>query len=108
MSSNFNLYSKYYNLLYADKDYKSESGYIQRLIKKYSPNGKTILDLGSGTGKHGLELKKNGYDVFGIERSEGMVAEATTMATPRALCLGQVLGQPRAEGRQGTQHQQQG
>ena len=78
MSSNFKLYSKYYNLLYADKDYQSESFYIKKLLQAYFPNGKSILEFGSGTGVHGLKLVSEGYDVFGLERSESMVAEATS------------------------------
>ena len=31
----FNLYSAYYDLLYADKNYKAEADYIESLIKKY-------------------------------------------------------------------------
>ncbi len=76
MTSNFKLYSKYYNLLYADKDYHAESAYVIRQLKIYFPLAKSILELGSGTGVHGIELKKNGFDIFGIERSETMVAEA--------------------------------
>ena len=62
-------YSTYYNLLYADKDYSAEAGYIDQLIKHYSPATTTILEYGSGTGGHGVLLKEKGYDILGIERS---------------------------------------
>jgi SAM-dependent methyltransferase len=65
-------YSTYYNLLYADKDYSAEAGYIDQLIKRYSPGTKTILEYGSGTGGHGVLLKEKGYDILGIERSAAM------------------------------------
>ena len=45
-------YSRYYNLLYSDKDYLGESRYIDGLIQKYSPGAKNVLDLGCGTGRH--------------------------------------------------------
>ena len=32
----FNLYSKYYDLLYSDKDYSSESDYVIQTLDKYS------------------------------------------------------------------------
>jgi SAM-dependent methyltransferase len=73
MSQNFQDYSKYYDLLYKDKDYKGEADYIDRLIKKYAGNAKTILELGSGTGKHACLLAEKGYHVHGIERSAEMV-----------------------------------
>jgi SAM-dependent methyltransferase len=65
-------YSTYYNLLYADKDYSAEAGYIDQLIRHYSPGAKTILEYGSGTGGHGVLLKEKGYDILGIERSAAM------------------------------------
>jgi len=82
MDNNFNLYSKYYDLLYHRKDYHAEANYISDCIKNYSPNAKTILEFGSGTGGHGLILKKMGYDIFGLERSEQMVEEATLRGFP--------------------------
>jgi SAM-dependent methyltransferase len=76
MSDNFDLYSKYYDLLYGDKEYNSEVEYIIKCIKKHAPNSNTILEFGSGTGKHGLLLEKQGYTVYGLEKSPSMVAVA--------------------------------
>lgn len=76
MENNFFLYSKYYNLLYQDKDYNLEATYISNCIKTFNPEAKTILEFGSGTGGHGLVLKNMGFDVYGLERSEMMVQEA--------------------------------
>jgi hypothetical protein len=64
MKQNFSEYSKYYNLLYKDKDYQSEFGYINRLLNEVLPNAINILELGSGTGIHGLLLNSAGYKVF--------------------------------------------
>jgi ubiquinone/menaquinone biosynthesis C-methylase UbiE len=38
--------------------------------------GKTILDVGCGTGKDGNYFKERGYQVIGIELSEGMINHA--------------------------------
>ncbi len=76
MDYNFNLYSKYYDLLYGNKDYNEEANYVSDCIQKYSAEAKTILEFGSGTGMHGLILQKLGYDIYGLERSEQMVMEA--------------------------------
>ena len=76
MNDNFNLYSKYYDLLYKNKDYNAEVNYITNCIKNYSPHAKTILEFGSGTGGHGLILQKMGYDIYGLEQSKQMVKEA--------------------------------
>ncbi len=74
----FGAYSKYYNLLYKDKDYAGEVRYIQGLIQKYTPDAGSILDLGCGTGWHDFEFAKLGYQVTGIDISEEMLAVANS------------------------------
>ncbi len=75
---NFEFYSQYYDLLYRDKDYRAESDYVISLLKKYSPDSHSLLELGCGTGKHAEYLCKNGYRVHGIERSADMLKIAAT------------------------------
>lgn len=72
----FDKYSKYYNLLYKDKDYATESEYISDLIKRFSLDTSAVLELGCGTGKHAHLLNQKGYDVFGIDLSETMLQQA--------------------------------
>ncbi len=72
----FGHYSTYYNLLYKDKDYSGEADYTHRLIQKYRPDAKTILDLGCGTGRHDIILSQKGYAVTGVDLSEEMLAVA--------------------------------
>lgn len=74
----FGAYSKYYDLLYKDKDYKSEADFVHGLIQKYAPDAKTILDLGCGTGKHDLLFAQKGYQVTGIDISAEMISIAKT------------------------------
>lgn len=74
----FNAYSRYYDLLYRDKDYVGEAAYIQSLLTRYGISKGDLLEFGSGTGKHGRLLTTLGYTVHGIERSAEMVAEAET------------------------------
>lgn len=76
MAETFGLYSKYYNLLYGDKDYSAEVAYVVKQLKTFAPSAKSILEFGSGTGVHGMLLQNEGYTVLGLERSESMVAEA--------------------------------
>jgi SAM-dependent methyltransferase len=72
----FQHYSAYYDLLYRDKDYKSEAEYVARAVKDAGAAAKNLLEFGSGTGRHGRLLAQQGFAVFGVERSETMVAAA--------------------------------
>ena len=72
----FDAYSDYYDLLYNDKNYSAEVGYIDSLIKQYSKETKTILELGSGTGLHACLLAKLGYTIHGVDRSDTMLNRA--------------------------------
>src|SRR5580698_7950322 len=55
----------YYDLFYADKDYGAEAKYLAGFLR-----GKTLLDVGCGSGKHGGEFIKLGFEVSGIEREK--------------------------------------
>lgn len=72
----FGNYSKYYNLLYTDKDYSGESDYVIKLLKKYANDAVNILDVGCGTGKHAALIAQRGYRVAGIDLSEEMISIA--------------------------------
>jgi SAM-dependent methyltransferase len=76
----FSEYARYYDLLYKDKDYAGEADYVHGLIQRFHPGARSILELGSGTGKHAALLADRGYVVHGVERSEEMLARARTLA----------------------------
>ena len=69
-------YAQFYDMLYKDKDYESESNYIISLIKKYNPEAKSILDLGCGTGRHAELFSNKGFIVLGVDQSKCMLNEA--------------------------------
>ena len=73
MSPIFNDYAKYYNLIYADKEYDKEVDYILSLIDKNSDSNTSLLDVGCGTGRHALEFYNKNYSVTGIDISEQMI-----------------------------------
>ncbi len=75
-NKNFDLYSRYYNLLYKDKNYEIEANYVYNKLKSYHPNLNEILELGTGTGIHATILQKKGLKVTGIELSENMALQA--------------------------------
>ena len=66
----FQDYAYYYNAFYCDKDYKSEARTVAKLIKRNTNTEiKYVLNIGCGTGKHDIELKKLGYEISGIDLS---------------------------------------
>lgn len=69
-------YSRYYDLLYRDKDYAGEARYVAKLITRHAPHAKTLLEIGCGTGAHAVELAELGFDVAGVDMSEGMLDAA--------------------------------
>lgn len=80
MISNFKLYSAYYDLLYQDKDYKSEAAYVHHHLRQLLPEAKELLELGSGTGNHARYLCEYNYNITGVERSEEMIELAKRKA----------------------------
>ncbi|WP_066355836.1 class I SAM-dependent DNA methyltransferase [Aliarcobacter skirrowii] len=81
MSQFGSLYSQYYDLLYSDKNYFAEVNYVDNLIKAHIKEGKTLLDLGCGTGKHAELFCEKGYMVHGVDLS----CEMLEIAQKRAL-----------------------
>lgn len=70
------LYSRYYDLLYHDKNYEQEVDYIVNLLGIDQQPNLEIMDLGCGTGKHAALLCKKGYAVHGVDLSADMLREA--------------------------------
>lgn len=76
----FDAYSRYYDLLYQDKDYGAEAAYVDALLQRHGITGRELLEFGCGTGRHGRLLAEHGYRVTGIERSAAMVAQAAAVS----------------------------
>lgn len=72
----FGSYSRYYDLLYRDKDYPSEARYVDGLIRERVPAPSSMLELGCGTGRYTRELARLGYAVHGVDLSAEMIDEA--------------------------------
>jgi len=72
----FGKYSKYYDLLYHDKDYLREVEFISKLLDANMPNGLSILELGCGTGRHAAILAENKWFIDGIDISIDMLKAA--------------------------------
>lgn len=69
----FQDYAYYYNAFYQEKDYATEAGQVDLLLKKYGCNINKIINYGCGTGRHDIELAKMGYQCAGIDMSPLMI-----------------------------------
>ena len=64
-----------YDLIYEFKDFPQTTARLRELMLEHSPDTKTILDVGCGTGRH-LELLGPTFTRVGIDLSEEMLAIA--------------------------------
>jgi len=68
------IYADIYDFIYEDKNYNEECNLIEKIMHEYGKKtGKKILDLGCGTGSHAVILAERGYDVTGVDISQGML-----------------------------------
>jgi SAM-dependent methyltransferase len=75
-------FARFYDLLYSDKNYELECDLIESAVRLYAlGKPSSILDAGCGSGGHAIELAKRGYKVWGIDRSEGLLARAQERAS---------------------------
>ena len=70
----FGEYAKYYDLLYADKDYAAETAFVREIIRRLAPGARTLLELGCGSARHALELVRSDFTVTGVDLSAQMIA----------------------------------
>lgn len=69
-------FSKFYDELMDNINYKEWGSYIVRLLKEYGVGSGIVLELGCGTGNICQYLSKKGYDVIGIDNSFEMLGVA--------------------------------
>jgi SAM-dependent methyltransferase len=74
-------YSGLYDEVYTEKDYAAECDLLEEIFRRDAcAPVRSIVDLGCGTGGHAIPLAARGYDVVGVDRSEGMLARARSKA----------------------------
>ena len=74
--SMYNEFSRYYDYLTGDVDYKKRTKYLLRLFEKFDRKPSLLLDLACGTGGFSVQFSKAGIDVIGVDISEGMLRDA--------------------------------
>lgn len=89
----FGNYSRYYDLIYRDKDYVKETQFVLDMLTPCIGQSASLLELGCGTGKHATLLAEKGYSIHGVDQSEEMLVRARDrlaelpMNTAQRLCF---------------------
>lgn len=70
----FEQYSKYYDLLYKQKNYLKEVSFVEKIFDKYKITEiRNLLTLGCGTASHEIVFAQKGYKITGIDISKTML-----------------------------------
>ena len=80
-------YLSYYYDQFVGADYPRISSYIDRKLKCANLSGNYGVDLGCGSGTLTFLLADLGYDMIGIDRSEGMLMQAMEKKAPDSTVL---------------------
>jgi SAM-dependent methyltransferase len=67
--------ARFYDRLYAFKDYDGASEQIHALVQARRPGARTLLDVGCGTGRH-LAALRGRYELEGLDLDGGLLAVA--------------------------------
>jgi SAM-dependent methyltransferase len=66
--------SKYYHLLYKDRNDSEAEFFISNLLKYLQPEANSrFLDLACGRGRHSVMLNKHGHKVIGVDLSKNSI-----------------------------------
>lgn len=69
----YNKYAKYYDKIYANKDYKSETDFIKWIVNTFKTSpGIELLDVACGTGNHAVHLTQD-FSIIGIDINSEML-----------------------------------
>jgi len=75
--------SKYYNILYSNRNYTEAAFLIDNILHQLNPDKNSLfLDLGCGKGRHSIYLNKKGFSVHGIDISKTYLSEAKKYENP--------------------------
>ncbi|MDZ7331842.1 MAG: class I SAM-dependent methyltransferase [candidate division KSB1 bacterium] len=80
-----------YDELMSYVDYKNWGSYIEKIIERWNPNARTILDISCGTGNLLMQLNSKKYQLYGSDLSFEMlkVAQHKLAAANRSISIWQ-------------------
>ena len=75
--------SKYYHILYKNRNHKEAKIFIKKLLEHINLNTYSkVLDAGCGKGRHSIEIEKLGHLVTGVDLSENSIKFDNILSQP--------------------------
>ncbi len=81
----YGVFAEFYDGLTRNVDYQVKADYICEIFKRFNHNPECVLDLACGTGTLTIELKKRGFDIYGVDASAEMLSQAQFKAAEEEL-----------------------
>lgn len=78
----FDVLAPLYDRLTANHDHAAWAAQLEALARQAGLGGRRLLDVGCGTGASAAPMLARGYDVVGVDISEGMLAAARERLGP--------------------------
>lgn len=78
--SGYGDFSKFYDILTDDVDYKGRADYLYGLFRCFDAVPTLLLDVACGTGSFSLALAEKGMEVIAVDPSDGMLTVAREKA----------------------------
>ena len=83
--SGYRDFSRFYDNLTFNVDYVKRADHIQSVLSLYGHEPGLTLDLACGTGSLTMELRRRGFDIFGVDASQEMLSEAMNKSADEGL-----------------------
>jgi SAM-dependent methyltransferase len=74
--TSYDIFARFYDKLTNDIDYLHRADYFSQLFRRHGAQPRLIVDLACGTGSLSIALAQAGYEVIGVDRSQGMLCAA--------------------------------
>src|SRR2546423_1729841 len=87
ISPAFTAVAPHYDRLMRDVPYRAWIRYLKQLLEVHQSKPTRVLDLACGTGTVSELLARSGYEVVGVDISDGMIEEAQKKAAQNGLAV---------------------
>jgi SAM-dependent methyltransferase len=88
LECSYGAFAAYYDEFTADHDYETWTSVVEQLAREHGLRGRSVLDVGCGTGKSFLPFARRGYRTAGCDLSAPMLRIARAKCRAEGLAVG--------------------